>query len=74
MAPPWAVRVLSMRQRRESLAVLPNSELNGERLSRILVFLERDSKSTDSERDMKRREAEPTYTHLYTDGYRSRQR
>lgn len=47
MAPPWAVSVLSMRQSGASLAVLPNSELNAERLSKILVFLERDSKATD---------------------------
>jgi hypothetical protein len=41
---PWAVNVLPMRCSGESFAVLPNYDLNGELLSKILRFLERDSR------------------------------
>ena len=47
-APPWAVSVLSMRKIDQSLAVLPNYELNGELLSKILFFLDRDSEPADA--------------------------
>ena len=46
-APPWAVSVLSMRNKDQSLAVLPNYELNGELLSKILFFLDRDSEAAE---------------------------
>jgi hypothetical protein len=46
-APSWAVSVLSIRNTDQSLAALPNYELNGELLSKILFFLDRDSKPPD---------------------------
>jgi hypothetical protein len=46
-APPCAVSVLSIRNTDQSLAVLPNYELNGELLSKILFFLDRNPEPAD---------------------------
>lgn len=45
---PWIVSVLSMRCTDTVLAVLPNYELNAEWFSKMLIFLDGDSPSSDT--------------------------